>query len=103
MGAARLYDLAARREQREWDETRAALAVALKNIRPLFVIAGNQREAETWAQRCYLAPAAWRYVSSVQRLASRRRVTYVLVGSYYRRSDWPELRERLREIDARLV
>ncbi len=95
-----LDDLAARREQREWDDTRVALQRVVRGVRPLYVVAGNLREAERWAERCHLVPGDWRYVGSVERLAGSRRITYTLVGTYWRRPDWPEIRDQLHELEA---
>lgn len=49
----------------------------------IYVIAGNHREAQSWAQSQGLAPRQWRYVYDANSIIGLRRPVVVLTGRHW--------------------
>lgn len=59
----------------------------VKTIKHLWILAGSQREAQTFARERGLNPNDWSYIASVQSLRTYYHIPYVRVGSWESRKD----------------
>jgi len=58
----------------------------------LFIISGNFREANEYMRRFPINPGEWFYVDSKLALMGIEGQCILVYGTYYKRSDWEELR-----------
>ncbi len=66
----------------------------------LFIVAGDYQQAVHWAREWGLEPPEWRYVTNQETLLGTHGARYALAGTWYERSDWPQIRARLASVRA---
>jgi hypothetical protein len=71
-------------------------------VRKALFVAGSAEQARYWAQQLGFGPREWQYLSS-HTIRGRRGGTVYLVGTYYKRPDWPEILDALIPTGAVLV
>lgn len=58
---------------------------------PIYVLAGNHRQAEYWARERALSRDAWAYLSGPESVLGLRDIDVVRVGTYHLRDDYERI------------
>jgi len=60
----------------------------------ILVVAGTHKQAEEWAKKH--RATSWHYVAhAADTVGYHRSTSYVLVGTYYERKDWPIIEDQI--------